>query len=221
MGKIIDLEGQTFGRLTVVKQGDYYISPKGAKVKRWVCECECGNTVQVNTTQLRNGNTKSCGCYQKEIATQNHMVHGMYKKRIYNIYTSMIQRCENSNNVDYHNYGGRGIQVCDEWKNNFEAFYDWAMLHGYSSGLTIDRIDVNGNYEPLNCQWVTYKEQGNNRRNNHLITYNGETHTMAEWADITGINYSILACRILNHKWSVERALTQEVKTRARRTKAS
>lgn len=214
MGIIIDLTGKKFERLTVVSEGDYYISPKGAKVKRWICKCECGNTIQANTTQLRNGNVKSCGCYMREKAKKNHVVHGMYGERLYNIYTSMIQRCENPNKADYHNYGGRGIKVCDEWKHDFQAFYDWALANGYKKGLTIDREDVDGNYEPSNCRWATMKEQNNNRRNNRLLTFNGETHTMAEWADITGIKYSVLACRILNHKWTVERALTQEVRKR-------
>ena len=214
MAKVIDLTGQKFGRLTVIGKGDYYFSPKGRKVKRWRCECECGKMTQASTTQLSKGHCKSCGCFMKDKAARLHTTHGMFGKRIYHIYSGMTQRCENRSSDDYHNYGGRGITVCDEWKNSFESFCDWAMANGYAENLTIDRINVNGNYEPSNCRWVTSKKQNNNRRNNRLLTYNGETHTMAEWADITGIKYSVLACRILNHKWTAERALTQEVRRR-------
>lgn len=212
--KVIDLTGQKFGRLTVLGVGEYYISPSGRKVKRWKCMCDCGNIVFADTSRLKKGNVKSCGCYLREKAAEQHKSHGMYGTRIYNIYTCMMQRCHNENTDDFKNYGGRGITVCDEWKNDFQAFYDWAMASGYANGLTIDRIDVNGNYCPENCRWATSKKQNNNRRNNRLITHNGETHTMAEWAEIVGIEYSILACRICNHKWPIEKALTQEVRKR-------
>lgn len=209
--KHADLIGQKFGRLTVVDHGDYYISPKGAKVKQWKCKCECGNETLASTIQLRNGSKKSCGCYMREKAAQAKHTHGMFGERLYNIHASMVQRCTNPNNQDFHNYGGRGITICKEWLV-FENFRDWALANGYASNLTLDRENVNGNYDPTNCRWITSKKQNNNRRNNRLLTYNGETHTMAEWSEITGIKYSILACRILNHKWPVERALTQEVR---------
>lgn len=213
MGKCLDLTGQKFGKLTVDELGEYYISPKGAKSKQWKCRCECGNFTLATTIQLRNGYKLSCGCYKRERAATSHQTHGMYGKRLYNIHSSMMQRCTNPKYKSYSNYGGRGIKVCEEWFS-FECFQDWAMANGYTDELTIDRIDVDGNYEPSNCRWATSKAQNNNRSNNRLLTFNGETHTMSEWADITGIKYQVLACRILNHKWPVERALTQEVRKR-------
>ena len=123
-----------------------------------------------------------------------------------NIWRAMKERCYNSKCEAYHNYGGRGIIVCDEWLHNFKAFYDWSITNGYRDDLTIDRIDVNGNYEPSNCRWVTRLTQANNQRTNHLITYKGETHTMAEWAKIKHISYGALRQR-LYRKWSIEKAL--------------
>lgn len=209
----IDLIGSKFGKLTVIGLGAYYVSPKGAKVKQWECRCDCGNITLANTTQLRCGKKMSCGCFQREKAAEDRKTHGMYGSRLYHIHSSMVQRCTNPNNEDFCNYGGRGIAICKEWLV-FENFKEWALTNGYSEKLTIDRIDVNGNYDPFNCRWASSKKQNNNRRNNRMLSFNGETHTMAEWADIIGIRYDVLASRILNHKWSVERALTQEVRKR-------
>ena len=119
----------------------------------------------------------------------------------------MRQRCYNPKNKRYKEYGARGVTVCEEWLNNFEAFYEWAIANGYRDNLTIDREDANKNYEPSNCRWITAKEQANNKRNNNYITYNGETHTIAEWAEIYNIKYSTLYQRINRYGWSVDRAL--------------
>lgn len=207
MGKLIDLTGQEFGRLAVVER----VANNKRKEAMWLCRCECGNEVIVRGTSLRDGNTKSCGCLQKEAALKvgkNSATHHSYKTRLYNIWRSMKQRCYNPCNNDYPNYGGRGITIYEEWKSNFGTFREWAMANGYRDNLTIDRIDVNGNYEPSNCRWATMKEQGNNRRSNHLITFNGESHTIAEWARITGISYAVLKNRFYHLKWSPEKALT-------------
>ena len=131
--------------------------------------------------------------------------------RLYRIWQAMIKRCYSPNYERYNDYGGRGITVCNEWKNGFQAFCDWAMANGYANDLTIDRKDVNGNYEPSNCRWTTYKVQGGNTRRVHFITYDGETHSMTEWAKIKGIKYSTLANRINMYHWDVERALTTPV----------
>ena len=136
--------------------------------------------------------------------------HNKSKTRLHRIWAAMKSRCYNPKNNRYENYGGKGIVVCDEWQD-FEPFYDWAMSSGYRDDLTIDRIESSGNYEPSNCRWVTQKAQQNNRRNNHLIAYNGETHTLAEWAKITNIKPSTLLARIKSG-WSVERVLTQPLK---------
>lgn len=127
----------------------------------------------------------------------------------------MKQRCYNSNTIRYKNYGGRGVTVCDEWKNDFTAFYNWAMANGYKNELTLDRIDVNGNYEPSNCRWATPKEQSNNKTNNVKIEISGVTHTMSEWAEISGVSMSTISARIKRYGWSAEKAImTPAVKGR-------
>ena len=136
--------------------------------------------------------------------------HGFCKTKEYNrlrsIFSMMKARCYNPNCRNYYNYGGRGIKIRDEWLENFINFHNWAISNGYKLGLQIDRIDVNGNYEPNNCRWVNAKQQANNKRNNHHLTYKGETHSMMEWAEILNVNYNTLRGRITHSNWSVERA---------------
>ena len=122
--------------------------------------------------------------------------HGMKKSKIYGVWCGMKERCYNCNNKRYKCYGGRGIRVCDEWANDFREFYEWAKNNGYKKGLTIDRIDNNGNYEPNNCRWVTSKQQNRNYSKNHNITYKGETKCIADWADYFGINRTTIAWRL-------------------------
>lgn len=119
----------------------------------------------------------------------------------------MLNRCYREKDKRFNNYGGRGIKVCEEWKNNFNHFAEWAYKNGYNENLTLDRIDVNGDYEPSNCRWVTLKQQENNRSNNHLITYKNETKTLAQWAEEKNIKYSTLERRINRYHWTIERAL--------------
>ena len=137
--------------------------------------------------------------------------HGMCQTKLYGCWDSMKSRCYRKSAGNYHNYGARGITVCDEWRNSFDAFRDWALAHGYKEGLTLDRIDFNGNYEPSNCRWVTMKEQQNNRRNNKLIEYKGATLTQAEWCDIFEIPFHVLRNRLLRG-WSIERAFTTPIR---------
>lgn len=132
------------------------------------------------------------------------------EKRIYLIWHDMKRRCYQPQNKRYSRYGGRGIRICAEWLDNFQAFFDWSMANGYSPELTIDRIEKDGNYEPSNCRWATKYEQANNRSNNHFITYNGETKTMKEWSDTVGISYYALRQRI-NRGWDIEKALLTPV----------
>lgn len=130
------------------------------------------------------------------------------KTRIYSIYKGMKDRCRYKTNDNYERYGGRGIRVCEEWLADYMNFYNWAINNGYKEGLTLDRIDPNKNYEPDNCRWATYKEQANNTRRNNFITYNGETHTLTEWAEKLGIKRSTLNTRIHRQHWNIEKALT-------------
>ena len=137
--------------------------------------------------------------------------HGLRRTRLYGIWNGILQRCFNPNRQKYKNYGGRGITVCDEWRNSFKAFYDWAMANGYRDDLTIDRIDVNGNYEPSNCRWVDAKLQAYNKTTSKYITYKGETKTLAEWAKEKNIKTPTLHLRLYKSKWSVEKALETPV----------
>lgn len=131
--------------------------------------------------------------------------------RLYRIYWGMKSRCYNKKYLWYNDYGARGIRVCDEWLNDFQVFYDWAINNGYKENLSIDRIDVNGNYEPDNCQWITPKQQARNRRSNKYYTINGETHCLSEWCEILNLNYTTVKAR-LHYGWSIEKTLELEEK---------
>ena len=133
--------------------------------------------------------------------------HGGRKTRLYDIWHGIKARCYNPNNRAYKRYGGRGITMCDEWRDSFAAFRDWAVANGYSDQLTCDRKDTNGSYTPDNCRWVTPKTQANNRRDNRLLTHDGQTHTISEWAELTGINKKTIYARIDRYGWDVKRTL--------------
>jgi hypothetical protein len=175
-----DLTGQRFGRLTVAS---LVASPAGTQTPtKWVCLCDCGSSLIVRGYNLKSGNTLSCGCLQKDRVKETQTTHGMTGTRLYVIWQHIIGRCARAKDKAYKWYGARGITICDEWLNSFEAFYEWAMSHGYSDDLTIDRIDVNGNYCPENCRWITLKEQQRNKRDNVRVSFNGQVKTVAEWA---------------------------------------
>lgn len=182
-GKILDITGQRFGRLVAIKQVERNSSNK----IQWLCQCDCGKQVKVTTGHLRSGHTKSCGCYSRDRAKEANTTHGGKHTRLYSIWSDVKKRCNNPSHAAYHRYGGRGIRICDEWKDDFQTFRDWAMSHGYRDNLTLDRKDNDGDYEPSNCRWVTMKEQCNNTSRTHYITVNGETRNILGWAEYLGI----------------------------------
>ena len=141
---------------------------------------------------------------------KNHITHGMSNTRLYRVWQDMKNRCKGTKKRDKQNYHDRGVSYCEDWEK-FEPFRDWALSNGYDDNLTIDRVDVNGNYDPSNCRWVTRAEQNNNTRQNHYITFNGETHTVRQWADILGIKPSTLRSRLNTYKWSVEEAFNVRI----------
>lgn len=190
MSTFIDLTNRDFGRLHV-KYRDLT-----SKYTKWICECDCGKITSVRSCHLISGAIKSCGCLSAEnTAIRNHIqktIHGLRDTRLYSIWHSMKQRCYDTSRSDYERYGGRGITVCDEWKDNFQSFYDWSMNNGYKANLTLDRKDNEKNYSPENCRWVTRLEQTVNRRNTIKITVRDSTHTLTEWSSILNISYSVL-----------------------------
>lgn len=194
MRKLVnDLTGKRFGRLTVIGVED-----NGKRHTYYACQCDCGNVKVIRADALISGATKSCGCIKKgqdkTNLTANHR-HKMSGTRIYETWQDMKRRCYNKQNVRYDRYGGRGIKVCEEWLNNFQSFYDWAISNGYSDDLTIDRIDNDGNYEPSNCRWSTVKEQCNNRSSNINITIGNATKSLMSWCEIFNVDYKKVQAR--------------------------
>lgn len=211
MGKFIDLTGQKFGKLTVIELHHKRKIKNSTRVY-WLCKCDCGGETITRTDNLTSGATTSCGCVHLNILRTIGIKHNLSDSRLYKVYTSMIYRCYNKNNYQYYLYGSRGISVCEEWKKDFMNFYNWAMENGYNKNAkhgecTLDRIDVNGNYEPSNCRWINNKEQQRNKRNNTFITYKNETKCLSEWSEITGISKSTLLYR-LNNNWDLEKLFT-------------
>lgn len=203
--KLNDLTGQKFGRLTVLKT-----FRENGRTK-CECICECGNIKIVLAENLKRGKTKSCGCYNDEARVKNNTKHNLSQTRLYRIFEGMKTRCYNPKCKPYSAYGGRGIIICDEWLNDFINFYNWAIENGYNDALSIDRIDVNGNYEPDNCRWANKKIQSRNRTNNKLYTYKGRTCCIAEWAEIIGINKNVLFNR-LKQGWDFKKAILKPVR---------
>lgn len=201
-----DLSKQRFGKLTVIQraEGNY-------KRPYYFCKCDCGKTIILEGRKLSSGNTKSCGCLHKQQLIARNYKHGCRNTRLYAIWLNMKQRCSSSN-LRYKSWQGRGITVCSSWEKSFENFKAWAESNGYKENLTIDRINVNGNYEPSNCKWITKQEQQFNKTNTRYFEYKGQRKCLAEWAKLFAINKHTLYNRIYNLGWSIEKALNTGVK---------
>ena len=210
MGKFKDLTGQRFGKLIVIKR-----VPNQDGLVCWLCKCDCGNEKTIKRRELCSGDAISCGCFKRTHAITHNMSH----TRLYRLWGGIKSRCYSKNSSYYKFYGGRGIKICDEWlgKNGFQNFYNWAISNGYNENAkygecTIDRIDVNGNYEPNNCRWITNKEQQINKTNNHFLTYNGKTFTISQWAEKLKINNSSLTHFVNDKNGDIESFLKKEKK---------
>ncbi len=206
MAEIKDLTGQRFGKLVCIKVHPHRCN--SGRVK-WECRCDCGNEPVVFACNLARGNSKSCGCETKA------KTHGKSSTRLYKVWSSMKHRCGNSDNPYFHNYGGKGVSVCQEWMD-YEVFYQWAIKSGYKKGLTIERADNSKNYCPDNCSWIPKGDQSNNTSRCKVIEFNGMSMNMKQWSDYLGIPYHIIQSRV-RYGWSSIDAITQPKVTGNRR----
>lgn len=199
MGKRIDLTGERFGRWSVIAETQERTSSGNIK---WLCRCDCGVEKTVSGDSLRSGVSVSCGCYNHDVITKDNPKR---RRKLYSIYNSIKDRCNNQNSRSYKNYGGRGIKLSNDW-DTYDKFEEWCLSNGYNEKLWIDRIDNDGDYSPSNCRFVTPKIQQNNKRTNRLITINGETRNITGWADYSGIKPGTITRR-LDLGWSEEHLL--------------
>ena len=197
--------GTRFGILVVIRRSRKKLYAHGVY---WLCRCGCGNLIVCWGSRLRSGKHTHCGCRTSEIISEGRRTHGFSRTHVYRTLKRMIQRCYNPNSDQYFRYGGRGIKVYKTWRDHPEKFVIWALANGYRRGLTIDRIDNNKSYSPKNCRWIGCIPQARNRRDNHPLTWHGQTKTIVEWSEITGIKYHTISKRIIKYKWSVDEALT-------------
>lgn len=212
MSKFIDITGERFNKLVVLKRLEN--EPNG--VAKWLCRCDCGKETVVRGSNLKSGAVKSCGCLKYAPKNTNHLS----KTSLYRVFANMKIRCYNKNSKSFKNYGGRGIKICDEWLAGFENFYNWALQNGYKKGLTIERINNDGDYAPSNCKWITKSEQPKNRTNCLKITYNGKTQILKEWCDELNLDYKLIHGRIRSKGWTFERAINTPVNVNKRNKKA-
>lgn len=189
--------GDKFYNFTIEKIFDDYEHKN--KGKFCLAKCICGTEKVLPLYYIVSGDSKSCGCLRGKGNTKKY-------KNVYDIWRMMKKRCFDKNAKEYINYGKRGITICPDWLE-YETFLDWALENGYEKGLSIERIDNNGNYCPQNCKWIPLEKQARNRRNNHFITYAGKTKCLAEWAEIVGINQDVIKDRLNRYNWTIEEAL--------------
>lgn len=203
--RVKDHAGLRYGRLTVIER-DGSFSNGDAK---WLCQCSCGGSKRVRASHLNNGHVRSCGCLRIEVSRESSKTHGKSKTRLYSVWQSIIRRCKYPKDKAYHNYGARGIDVCEEWRNDFSNFYDWCQASGYEHGLWIDRIDNDGDYEPSNCRWVNAKESNRNRRMCIMLTCGTKTACMNEWAEYIGITKMMFKTRLKTWGWSLRKIISE------------
>jgi hypothetical protein len=203
--RLIDLSGKRFGRLTVIERGADY----KPRIPQWRCKCDCGNEKLINGSNLRLGYTTSCGCFRTETTISRFTTHGESKRPEYDIWNMMKQRCYNKKTKAFDRYGGRGITVCDRWKNSFADFLA-DMGPRPSPKHTIERKDNDGPYHKDNCVWATRTRQANNRQSNRRVLYLGKEMTLREIYDTVNpcVAYRTFRARIFEHGWSIDRALT-------------
>lgn len=204
MVKKLELAGKKFGRLEVVSEAD---SLDGRSA--WHCMCACGSRTIIRGSDIKTGNTRSCGCMKKE--RPSNLKHGQSKTRLYLLWKQMVARCEYPSNTSYYRYGAIGIKVCPRWRygdgimSGYECFV--ADMGEKPTGKSLDRVNNDGNYEPANCRWATYTEQARNKRNNAQITYGGREYTWSELAEIGLVSPQLLRSRVVRYGWSINDAL--------------
>ena len=196
--KKVDLIGQRFGRLLVLAENGTVRKKSGRTYRTWLCKCDCGNTKIATTNNLKAHNTSSCGCYKKEYVSSRAFRHGKCRTRLYKIFQMMKDRCYNPKAWAYQFYGAKGVKIHQKWLDDFNSFYGWAIANGYTNKLSVERKDVNGNYEPNNCIWITQSEQVKNRTMTHFVTYQGQKMTLTDLERLTGI------CRQTIRKYEVK-----------------
>ena len=212
--EIKDLTGLKFGNLNVIKK---YGKIKG--ITYWECKCDCGIIKLINHYSLLKGRSTSCGCLKGQKISNKKSTHNKTNTKIYKLWIGIKNRCNNINSPKYKSYGGRGIKVCDEWQNDFMSFYNWTLANGYDENAkygecTIERLNVNGDYEPSNCTFKNLKEQANNKTTNIFVEYNGETHTLKQWSEIFNLKYKSVVNRYhlyLDGKTLVKRVLVGQI----------
>lgn len=207
--KKLNIVGQKFNRLLVLELDKIVFTKSGIKLERYICKCDCGTIKSILRTGVTSGKTKSCGCFNRERASRENSTHGKSTHPLYGVWRGIKQRCLDANSQSYPRYGGKGTTVCEEWKDSFQVFYDWAMKSGYRKGLSIDRIDNTGNYEPSNCRWADIYIQANNMSSNKILEVFGDRDTLANLVKKYGkASYSVINYR-LERGWEIERAFTQ------------
>ncbi len=192
---VTDLSGLAFGRLTVESRAPDRIQPNGSTKVMWACVCSCGARLVASASNLRSGNTSSCGCLRKEELTARSISHGMTKTAEYNSWFAAKQRCTNPKHQYFYAYGGRGIQMCKEWSDSFEAFF--AHMGPKPSPMhSIDRIDVDGNYCPENCRWASPQQQSSNKTNSRMLSAFGTNMCASEWSKLMGVSQQTISSRL-------------------------